>query len=290
MSSALRRAPAWSPASAWPELTLAVMSLGAAAIHFAVVGDHFDEWAVFGLFFAVVAWLQAAWALAVVVAGSRPLLVAGAVGNAIVAAVWVVSRTVGLPIGPEPGAPEAVSFIDVVSTVLEVLIVGLVVLLVARPSSTARLSGRAGLITAAALSLLVVPVTTIAMATAIGHGHHAAASHEHHEHESESNAQTVGLGGGHTLEVIVDSLEPPTYQVHLTFNSEGGNELDVASASVRATSAGGERLKPSITRLGPGHFVANVALDPGEWTFNVVAETKDGESLRGSFESHVGHA
>src|SRR4029453_16572025 len=46
---------------------LAVLSLAAAGIHFAVMGEHFQEYVVFGVFFSLVAWFQALWALGVVV-------------------------------------------------------------------------------------------------------------------------------------------------------------------------------------------------------------------------------
>jgi len=38
---------------------LAATSLAAAGIHFAVMAEHFQEYAPFGVFFSVVAWLQA---------------------------------------------------------------------------------------------------------------------------------------------------------------------------------------------------------------------------------------
>ncbi|MGH2679595.1 MAG: hypothetical protein ACRDG8_03800, partial [Actinomycetota bacterium] len=37
----------------------AALSAGAAAIHFAVISTHFEEYWVFGAFFFVVAWFQA---------------------------------------------------------------------------------------------------------------------------------------------------------------------------------------------------------------------------------------
>jgi hypothetical protein len=51
-------------------------------------------------------------------------LIAGAVGNAAVVGVWVLSRTVGLPVGPDAGTPEAVGGLDGLGTVFEVLIAG----------------------------------------------------------------------------------------------------------------------------------------------------------------------
>ncbi len=88
-------------------LPLAVVSAGAAAgVHAAVGPAHFREATLFGLFFALAALLQLVWAGAVAVHCSRALLVAGAVGNVALLALWGVTRTIGLPFGllPEPEA------------------------------------------------------------------------------------------------------------------------------------------------------------------------------------------
>ena len=40
---------------------LASLSVGAAAIHFAVTFEHFNEYSLYGVFFLVVAWAQLVW-------------------------------------------------------------------------------------------------------------------------------------------------------------------------------------------------------------------------------------
>lgn len=141
--------------------SLAVMSLGAAAIHFVVIGEHFDEYVWFGLFFAVVAWLPGLWAIAVVASPSRPLLTGALVGNLVVVAVLVGTRTFGVPFGPEAGEAEPASLIDVVATALEVLIlVGCVALLRARGVGRDRHPGRHAVVAAVVLALVAIPVTT----------------------------------------------------------------------------------------------------------------------------------
>jgi hypothetical protein len=102
---------------------VAASSAGAAAIHFVVAPEHYNEWWAFGAFFFVVAWFQVAWSVAVVRLESRRVVLAGLLVNAIVIVIWIWSRTAGLPIGPEAGTPEAIGAPDVVSTLLEALVV-----------------------------------------------------------------------------------------------------------------------------------------------------------------------
>ena len=89
-------------------VTLAFSSIAAAAIHFAVVGEHFDVGLLHGLFFVTVAWAQVLWALAVLVTPRPAVLTAGIAGNAAIVVVWALSRTVGVPVPPDPWTPEAV--------------------------------------------------------------------------------------------------------------------------------------------------------------------------------------
>lgn len=96
-------------------------------MHAAVIVSHFREYVLFGVFFAVIAPLQIAWAELVRRApDERRLLAVGAVGNAAIVAVWLASRTVGLPIGPERLQAEAVRVTDVMATSAEILVVAIV--------------------------------------------------------------------------------------------------------------------------------------------------------------------
>jgi hypothetical protein len=47
-----------TPATARPYLVggLAALSVGAAAIHFAVTFEHFDEYVLYGVFFLIISW------------------------------------------------------------------------------------------------------------------------------------------------------------------------------------------------------------------------------------------
>jgi hypothetical protein len=96
-------------------LAVAPASAGAATIHFAVIAQHFEEYWLFGAFFVGVALLQLAWGAARRPSPVAPPHLAGAAGNAVLAATWLVSRTMGLPLGPESGEPEAVGIADTVA-------------------------------------------------------------------------------------------------------------------------------------------------------------------------------
>jgi hypothetical protein len=102
---------------------LALLSMGAAVIHFVVIPGHWDEYWGQGLFFIIAAIAQLLWAVWVLVAPSRLLYLLGAVGNAAIVVLWVVTRTAGVPAGPGAGEREAVEFADTLATVFEVLLV-----------------------------------------------------------------------------------------------------------------------------------------------------------------------
>ena len=99
----------------------AVSVAAAGAVHLAVVPEHLAEYLLFGLFFAVVGVGQLGAAVAVLLRPGRRLLLTIATAEVLLALLWWVSRTTGLPIGPEPWSPEAVGVPDVLCVVVEVL-------------------------------------------------------------------------------------------------------------------------------------------------------------------------
>ncbi len=112
---------------------LAILSVATAVIHFAVAGSHFQEYWLLGIFMLVAAWLQLLWAAGAAARPSPPLLAVGALLNATVIAVYVVTRTIGDVVGPTPHATEPAGFVDLLCTVLEAVIAaGCVWLLVVR--------------------------------------------------------------------------------------------------------------------------------------------------------------
>lgn len=131
---------------------LTAASLGVGAIHIGVAADHWNYAWQHGAFMFVVGWIQLAWAAGIVFCPSRKLLVAGVVGNALVVAVWAVTRVWGAPFGADAWMAESVARVDLVASGLEIgLVLGALGLLAER--STERRASRAvsGLAVGAAL-------------------------------------------------------------------------------------------------------------------------------------------
>ena len=93
-----------------------------------MVPDHYEEYAVFGAFFAAVALGQGAWAFIVLRGPSRLVRGAGVALSAGLIALWVLSRTAGVPVGPHPWEAEPAAVLDVAACVAElgiIVVVGL---------------------------------------------------------------------------------------------------------------------------------------------------------------------
>ena len=143
-----------------PSYSAALLTLGAAAIHFAAAPEHLSEYLLYGIFFILLGAAQLALAVALVVAPSRRLYQGALIGTLAVIGIWLMSRTTGLPIAPIPWRPEAIAFPDFAATLLET-IACLVFLMRLRR----RLPRRRGLVRAA---LTTLPAALFALLMAFG--------------------------------------------------------------------------------------------------------------------------
>ena len=96
----------------WLCRLLALASAAAGVIHLASAGEHFDLTWAHGMFFAVVGWLQLATAALLALRPGRRAVLAAVALAAGVIAVWVASRTAGVPFGPDAGEAEPVALAD----------------------------------------------------------------------------------------------------------------------------------------------------------------------------------
>jgi hypothetical protein len=110
---------------------IALTSIAAGAINLAAAATVGRDSAQNLTFFVAVAAAQLAWGALALARAPRWWLALGAVANLVVVATWVVSRTVGLPVGEYAGITLPVGFADGLATALEaVTVVGAAALLV----------------------------------------------------------------------------------------------------------------------------------------------------------------
>ena len=162
----------------------ALLSLGAAGIHFAVAPAHFEEYWLFGWFFVAVAWLQALWALAVATDRRRWVLYVGLAGNLLLVLVWAWTRVVSVPIGPGAGKTEALGLTDETTVVFELnaVLTALLLLIVIRmDAARARTSWRLAAGWLLAVALLLIALTGVSLSRDSGdHGAQSPPNHVGH--------------------------------------------------------------------------------------------------------------
>ena len=95
----------------------------AAAIHFGATHAHLMEYQPAGYFMLLSGAAQLLWAVWIVDGASNKVVAVGVAGNAAVVALWVASRTMGLPFGEHPWMPERIHPTDALCTALEVVVV-----------------------------------------------------------------------------------------------------------------------------------------------------------------------
>ena len=163
-------APAPSAGSPGLRASAALLVLGPACIHLAVVPEHLVQYVPYGIFFIVVGLAQAGLAAGVLVRPSPPLLLGGAAGNLAVIGVWLVSRTVGLP--GLPGMPEPIGMPDLLTTYMEYFAVVLLLLADVRLDRARRfrpLLGGPGVALALVVSVTFTFISLAGVATTTGH-------------------------------------------------------------------------------------------------------------------------
>jgi nitrogen fixation protein FixH/uncharacterized membrane protein len=98
---------------------------------------------------------------------------------------------------------------------------------------------------------------------------------------------TIQLGNGRSLQTYLQEPLPGQGLVHFTFFRASGQEEPIASASATAITPAGADQPLKLARLASGHFVANLKLTPGQWTFRINATTAGGLPLSGYFSQTI---
>jgi hypothetical protein len=108
------------------------LALGAGAIHVVACYQHLQEYVLYSVFFAFLAIGQIGLGVALYRSTHALWLWVGATTSIAVVALWVVSRTVGLPLGPSTWTPEEVGPLDIIASADE-LVLALLLALQLRP-------------------------------------------------------------------------------------------------------------------------------------------------------------
>lgn len=97
--------------------------------------EHFTIWWGYGLFFSIVSICQIMGGGALLFWSSRTLYRVGVAGTSFVIILYVVTRTLGIPFGPEAGQVEGVGVLDAFSKTFEVAYLSCLIALLRRPPS-----------------------------------------------------------------------------------------------------------------------------------------------------------
>jgi hypothetical protein len=170
------------------------MAMCAAVIHAAFAPSHFSETWSHGAAFIAMAWYQLILAILLLTRPKRWVYVLG-LFNIVIVGIWVMSRTVGAPFGPNPWVKEDIGFPDILATDLEGFIVlGCLALLIGKAW---RRSGRwtaMGMVGVASVSLVAAGLTTASLTPRFTEGHSHGGAADGHTHTPAATGGFVLTG------------------------------------------------------------------------------------------------
>ena len=245
------------PATAKPYLLggLAALSAGAAAIHFAVTFQHFSEYTLYGVFFLIISWAQAIWAVGVLWRPSKLWLWLGIAGNATIVAVYFASRLTGLPFGPDKGHTEPFGALDLVSVILEVALIAGCAALLWRPSlldrPVRRLTGFARIASLAAFPAAVIAATTAVMTPGWAGPEGPAGMASTMSSLSAAAAAAPGAQGGMGDMRTTDDL--PDMKIYSSTKPATANQVIAAANLIKETRASLARYKNVQAAFAAGY-------------------------------------
>lgn len=180
----------------------------------------------------------------------------GIAGNALVLAVYLASRTTGLPIGPDINHPEPVGGLDVVSGILELALIAGCAALLWRPALVDRPVRRRGGFAAVA-ALLVVPALVIEATTAVmtpgWAGPEGPAGMASASSGSAGAAGSSGSAGSAGMPGMGSTSGLPDMRMYGTIAPPTATQAIAAGELIRATDAGLVRYQNVQAALAAGY-------------------------------------
>jgi nitrogen fixation protein FixH len=98
---------------------------------------------------------------------------------------------------------------------------------------------------------------------------------------------TIALQRGTSLQAYLDPGKPGPNVLHLTYFTAAGSEQPMFEASATATNPAGTAGSLTLGRFSSGHYVSNLNLTPGRWSFSVNATSKEGDVTDARFEQVI---
>jgi hypothetical protein len=231
---------------------LPALAAGAAAIHLAMVPSHMDAWAVEGVAFTIVGWLQLSAAVILLRRPTHTRRQVVAIGSALLVVAWVVSRTTGLPVGPDAGVAEDVTIVDLTCVALQVALIAGVLLVprvrarssVRRPSSS---FWRPAFLTSFLVPVLAIGMTSVAIASPSARDHANGHTDPTQGHTTTDQAAGVAsLANGHTHP---DDFLPYAPMTVAAFHVLGEQLAAVREVTLRYPTVG-DALRAGFVRRG----------------------------------------
>ncbi len=96
-------------------------------------------------------------------------------------------------------------------------------------------------------------------------------------------ARTIAEPNDEILDLNVLPLQPGNVQVHTYLVSGSSTQPTLQSIAMTATSSTGAKAAVRLFRAGPAHFIGQVNLKQGEWTFRISGADGAHHALGGSF-------
>ncbi len=110
-----------SAAFGWPTIVVSAAGVAAGVIHLAMVPSHAAESTLEAVGFAAFGWVQIVGAIWMLLRRSAPVSAVVALANLTAVALWVWSRTSGLPFGGHAGEAASVTSVDLTAAALGAL-------------------------------------------------------------------------------------------------------------------------------------------------------------------------
>lgn len=213
--------------------------VGALAIHALMTPAHLQAWWAAGAFFAVVTLVEAILANFLLVRPSRTVQLTAAGFTVATILVWVVSRTAGLPFGPDAGQPEPVGRPDLTVVGLELMtLAGLAWSLRRTPATgTVPKASRfrsAGVALTATTVVAAVAVAGLPGTVHHGEAHESAAAGHHGEARKLAAPGAISTWATDIVCPTVSDQATPAAPATVRLGTDGGTRFDTTELRVPA--------------------------------------------------------